>query len=249
MNMHVKSRLGSYLTLIAIALVIPVQLAAQEESVKPGINKSFEDPDVPRFIGLFEREGRDAFDHRHEIVAACDLQPGMEIADVGAGTGLFTRMFAGEVGVDGKVYAVDISEKFLKHIEESLEDEQLTNVVPVLCTQDSVNLPPESVDIVFICDTYHHFEFPFKTMRTVHSALRKGGVVVLVDFERIEGKSAPFIMGHVRAGKEVFTKEIHESGFRQVEEKEGMLDESYFIRFEKIDRPDTPETAPDDVDE
>jgi predicted methyltransferase len=247
--MPLQSRIANWLALIAIMLAVPIQLAAQEESVKPGINKSFEDPDVPRFIGLFEREGRDAFDHRHEIIAACGLQPGMKIADVGAGTGLFTRMFAGEVGVDGKVYAVDISEKFLKHVEETSAADKLTNVILVQCTPDSVNLPPESVDLVFICDTYHHFEFPFKTMRTIHNALRQGGAVVLVDFERIEGKSAPFIMGHVRAGKEVFTKEIRESGFRQVEEKEGMLDESYFVRFEKIDLRVPPETAPDNVDE
>ena len=40
-------------------------------------------------------------------------------------------------------------------------------------------------------------------------------------------------MGHVRAGQEVFTKEIVDAGFRQIEEKSDMLDESYYVVFEK----------------
>ena len=73
-------------------------LAAQETSVNPGINERFQNPDVEGFVGRFEREGRDAFDHREEIVEACGIEPGMEIADVGAGTGLFSRLFAARVG-------------------------------------------------------------------------------------------------------------------------------------------------------
>ena len=231
------SRTTSIATL-AILCVIAAPLAAQEKSVKPGINKSFEDPNVPNFIVRFEREGRDAFDHRNEIVEACGLKPGMIVADVGAGTGLFTRMFAREVGADGTVYAVDISDKFLEHIKETAQEAKLNNIVYVQCEQDSVGLPANSIDMAYICDTYHHFEFPFKTMRSIHRALRPGGQVVLVDLERIEGKSSEFIMGHVRAGKEVFTSEISQAGVRQIAEKEGMLDESYFIRFEKIESPD-----------
>jgi predicted methyltransferase len=214
-------------------LVGTAWLNAQEKSVKPGINKVFQDPNVEKFIGLFEREGRDAYDHRHEIVKECQLKSGMVVADVGAGTGLFTRMFSKAVGSKGRVYAVDIAEKFLKHIETTAKDEGLTNITGVVCKQDSVNLPPNSIDLAFICDTYHHFEFPHKTMRSIHRALRPGGQVILIDFHRIEGVTREWLMNHVRAGQDVFTKEILESGFRQVKEKKDMLDESYFVRFEK----------------
>jgi len=215
-------------------LVGTARLNAQDKSVKPGINKAFENPDVASFIGRFEREGRDAFDHRHAIVKACQLKPRMEIADIGAGTGLFTLMFSKAVGAKGRVFAVDISEKFLKHIETAAKDEGLTNITGVVCKQDSVNLPPNSIDLAFICDTYHHFEFPRKTMQSIHRALRPGGQVVLVDYHRIEGVTREWLMNHVRAGQDVFTKEILESGFRLVEEKKDMLDESYFMRFEKV---------------
>ena len=223
------------LPLLLIVLTAP--LPAQETSVNPGINDSFENPDVDRFVGRFEREGRDAFDHREEIVEACQIEEGMAVADVGTGTGLFTRMFAPLVGDDGMVYAVDIAERFVKHVEQTALDEGHENVVGVVCTQDSARLPEASVDIVFICDTYHHFEFPHKTMMSIHQALRPEGILVLVDFRRIEGESSEWTLGHVRAGQEVFTEEIEAAGFRQIEERQDMLDESYFLRFEKFSQP------------
>ena len=225
------------LSFAAIAL-FPLLLPAQEQSVRPGINDAFQNPNVEEFIERFERDGRDAYDHRHEVLAAMRLRPGMDVADIGAGTGLFTRLFAPLVSPEGKVYAVDISERFVKHVENTTAKAGLKNVVGVVCTADSVKLPPASVDLAFICDTYHHFEVPQKTMASLHRALRPGGEVILIDFHRIEGVSSEWVLGHVRAGQEVFTKEIEQAGFRQVEEKKDLLSESYFVRFRK--RPAAP---------
>jgi predicted methyltransferase len=206
---------------------------AQKESVRPGINKPFESPNIDKFKALFELEGRDAFDHRDQILEACQIKPGMSVADIGAGTGLFTRMFSKSVGPDGRVYAVDISDEFVDHIRKLAEEEKLANVTAVLCTPDDVNLPPASVDLAFVCDTYHHFEFPARTLASLHKALKPDGVLILIDFHRIEGKSSAWTLSHVRAGREVFVQEIVDAGFREVEEKPDLLDESYFIRFEK----------------
>lgn len=208
-------------------------LAAQEKSVNPGINKSFENPSVPEFIERFEKEGRDAFDHRKEIVAALDLKPGMVVADIGAGTGLFTRRFSPLVGEKGKIFAVDITPKFVAHVEETAKAEGLKNIVGVVCTPNDARLPPRSADVVFICDAYHHFEFPAAMMRSIHKALKPHGQVVLIDFHRIKGVSSDFVMNHVRAGQEVFTQEIVDAGFKQVGEEKDLLKESYFVRFEK----------------
>jgi predicted methyltransferase len=221
-------------------------VAAQDQSVNPGINKPFEKPNVAEFVGRFERDGRDPFDHRHEVLKACGLKPGMAVADVGAGTGLFTRMFAPVVGPEGKVYAVDIAEEFVKHVERTAQSEGLKNVKGVVCQADSASLPSGAIDVAFICDTYHHFEFPHKTMRSIHEALKPGGVVILIDFHRIEGVSSDWVLSHVRAGQEVFTREITDAGFKQIEEKKGLLKESYFLRFEKVERPVTEKPrAPD----
>jgi ubiquinone/menaquinone biosynthesis C-methylase UbiE len=221
--------------LVALAILSFIQLVtAQEKSVRPGINKPFENPDVPEYIGKFETESREIFVQRKEIVAACELKPGMSVADVGAGTGLFTRLFAKEVGTRGKVYAVDIAPKFIKHVEKTCKDAGIDNVTGIVCTADSVRLPPKSVDQVFICDTYHHFEFPFRTMASIHEALRPGGKVILIDFHRIEGKSREWVLNHVRAGQDVVVKEIESSGFKKVAEKK-LLKENYFLVFDKIE--------------
>ncbi len=213
--------------------VCALPAAAQKESVKPGINKSFENPNVEDFIGRFEREGRDAFDHRNEILEACQVTPGMAVADVGAGTGLFTRMFAEAVGPEGRVYAVDISEEFLDHIHEMAKRDDLENVTTVLCDPVSSELPENSVDLVYICDTYHHFEYPQRTMASIHRALKPDGVLVLVDYHRIPGKTSGWLMEHIRAPQEVFVQEITDAGFEQIDEKPDMLGESYFVRFKK----------------
>src|SRR6516164_9686892 len=91
-----------------IVLIVPLLLlagpiAGQEKSVRPDINKPFENPDLKKYLGVFEGESREIFTHREEIVRACKLKPGAVVGDIGAGTGLFTRLFAKEVGTEGKV--------------------------------------------------------------------------------------------------------------------------------------------------
>ncbi len=216
-----------------VLLIHPALVHAQEKSVNPGINKNYEHPNVPESIQRFESNGRDVYDHRNEIVEAVGLKPGMAVADVG---GLFTRLFSPVVGSTGQVYAVDIAKEFIEHIENLAHDQKMDNIVGVVCKQDSVELPPESVDLVFICDTFHHFEFPQRTMQSIYRSLKPKGQLVLVDYVRIQGKSSDFVMGHVRAGQEVFTQEIVDAGFKQVEEKKDLLKESYLLRFEKVSK-------------
>jgi ubiquinone/menaquinone biosynthesis C-methylase UbiE len=147
----------------------------QDKSVKPGINDPFKNPEVKAFTAKFEVESREVFEKREKLVAACKIKPGMSVADVGAGTGLFTRLFAGAIEKEGTVYAVDISRKFLDHIDEGNKRLGISNVKTILGTDTSAELKEGSVDLVFICDTYHHFEFPQRMMGTIHKALKPEG--------------------------------------------------------------------------
>lgn len=219
---------------IAGLLLISIAAQAQDKSVKPGINETFRDPNPQEFLGKFEVESREVFAQRKEILAACQIRPGETVADIGAGTGLYTRLFADAVGSDGRVLAVDIAQKFLDHIEKSCREAGVRNVETVLCKPDSTELPAESVDVAFICDTYHHFEFPLKTMKSLHRALKPGGRVILIDFRRVAGTSTDWIMNHVRAGQDVFEAEIVQSGFRKVRDERELLKENYFVAFEKV---------------
>ena len=210
--------------------------SSKAASVKPGINQSFLNPDLDpdRFVKRFEIESREIFALRTEIVNQCNIESGQSVADVGAGTGLFTRLFAEAVGEQGWVFAVDVSPRLVEFVNLSASEQKIENVTTVLCAEDDINLPPKSVDLVFVCDTYHHFEYPASTMASIHRALRDDGRLIVIDFERISGISREFIMGHVRAGKEVFRAEIQDSGFAfQAEVPLEGLQENYFLLFRK----------------
>ena len=119
--------------------------APTKAKADPKINAPFRKPNVRDYVKKFETEDRENYAHRDEIVAALDLKPGMAVADVGAGTGLFTRLFAEKVGPSGKVYAVDIAQPFLDHIAADARKRGQSQVVTVLGSQDETNLPAESV--------------------------------------------------------------------------------------------------------
>ena len=221
---------------VLLSTVFLMPLYAQEKSVRPGINDTFRDPDPKAFTERFEIESREVFAKRKEILQAIKLKPTDVVADIGAGTGLFTRLFASNLGPEGRVIAVDIAQKFLDHIEVTCREQNLRNVETLLCKDDSTELPPESVDVAFICDTYHHFEFPQKTMTSLLKALKPGGRVILIDFERIEGESSDWTMDHVRAGQEVFEAEVLESGFQKADEIKDLLKENYMVVFERAEQ-------------
>jgi len=230
-----------WLALLALALVAaePAEKDADaqaEQSVRPGLNENFlsEDLDVERYVGIFEGESREISVRREAIVDALELAPGMAVADVGAGTGLFLAPFAERVGEEGKVYAVDISPKFIEHLRDRVRKEELEQVTVVLGRERSVELREASVDLAFVCDTYHHFEYPHSTLASLHRAIRPGGTLVVVDFVREPGRSRDWVLGHVRAGKKEFTREIEAAGFELVREVpvEG-LDENYLLRFSR----------------
>ncbi|MFV0443941.1 MAG: methyltransferase domain-containing protein [Planctomycetaceae bacterium] len=224
-------------TLLFVVVLSTTVVVAQETSVRPGINDSFQNPDVDQFVERFETESREVFARRAEIVQACGLQTGQTVADIGAGTGLFTQQFAKQVGPDGMVIAVDIAQNFLDHIRQQAQANGLKNIATRKCAADDVRLQPESIDVAFICDTYHHFEFPLKTMASLRNALKPGGRVVIIDFKKIPGQSSDFVMGHVRAGQDVFESEIVQSGFQKLKQTDGLLDENYFVEFVKSSTP------------
>ena len=211
--------------------------AADETSVRPGANEQYQrSPGVEEWIKRFESGGREIFDQRQAILEVSGVKPGMAVADVGAGTGLFTRLFARAVGSGGRVYAVDIVPKFLAHIEADARREGFTNITTVLGQDRSAALPEGSVDLLFLCDSYHHFEYPRSMNASMWKALRPGGTLLLIDFRRVPGKSAPFVLEHVRAGQEVFTAELEAAGFEKVDEAD-LLKENYVVRFRKPERP------------
>jgi len=170
--------------LLLAGLLLVFSAVAEEQSVRPGINRHYVDPNWQRWVNTFERPGREVYDQRHAIVAASQVRPGMAIADIGAGTGLFTRLFAPAVEPGGTVYAIDISKKFIDNILRTCREQGLSNVKGLVNTQTDIGLPADSIDLAFITATYHHFEYPQQTLASIYQALRSDGRVIIIDFPR-----------------------------------------------------------------
>ncbi|MBI1853404.1 MAG: methyltransferase domain-containing protein [Planctomycetes bacterium] len=207
--------------------------AQHEPSVRPGVNDEYmKDPDVAKWKARFEKEGREIWDRRDEIVERLALKPGESVADIGAGTGFFSFLFSKRVGEKGTVFAVDILPEFIDAIRKDAAARGLANVKPILCKADSTELPPASIDVAFVCDTYHHFEFPKSTLASILAALKPDGRLVVVDFARVPGESKQWVLDHVRVGKDQVIQEIVASGFEKVDDVD-FSKETYFLRFKK----------------
>ena len=202
------------------------------------MNKKFSDPnaDIQQFVKRFENEARDVYAKRQDITRAVGLRPGDAVADIGAGTGLFTLLFAEQVGSKGTVYAVDIGPVFLKYIAEQAKKRGHEQIIKtVLNSQDSTELPAGSIDVAFICDTYHHFEHPDKMLASVHRALRPGGRLVIIDFD-LRKDSGDFIKQRARAPKEVYYREVAAAGFEQIDMKNApAIKDNFCAEFRRLE--------------
>jgi predicted methyltransferase len=216
-----------------VALFPPA--GAQERSVYPGINREYEHPVWSQWVAAFENQGREVYVRRDAIVEASGVRPGMVVADIGAGTGLFTRLFAARVAPGGKVYAVDISATFVDNILRTCREQGLDNVQGIVDSDRSAGLPADSIDLAFVSDTYHHFEYPVSMLASIHDALRSGGRMIIVDYRRDPRVNPPWVLQHVRAGRTMVVHEVQAAGFRFVAEKP-ILRSNYFLVFEKAGR-------------
>jgi ubiquinone/menaquinone biosynthesis C-methylase UbiE len=232
---YLPLRVAIFLVLTGALVTFGRAQGSQAESPKiteraRELNESFADPDVQQWVERFEREGRDSYAKRFEILDLMNLKPGMNVADIGAGSGFFSRLMAQKVAPSGIVYAVDISSSFVEHSAKTAREMGLENVKAVLGDPRSPKLPENSVDVVFISHSYHHFEYPYEMLAEIKKALRPDGLFLLVDAERITGLTSEGRMRMVRAGKGTFTDEIINAGF-ELEEEIDLFELDYVLKF------------------
>jgi predicted methyltransferase len=234
-------RRATALALSAAAVLLGSAPGLGQQAAAPpqDINQPFNDPNlsVKEYQKKFEAETREVYAKRHAIVAALGLKPGMKVADVGAGTGVFTRLIAERVGANGTVYAIDIARPFLTHIAEESKKLGQTQVKTVRGSAASINLPDRSVELVFVCDTYHHLERPNLVLSSIHAALGPDGTLVVIDFDREKAPQGGFAKKHVRADKAVFLQEITSAGFERVDSPEApALTETFYAKFRRLQK-------------
>ncbi len=184
--------------------------------------------DVERWVAVFDDPSRDAWQKPDRVVAELALRPGMSVADVGAGTGYFEKRLADAVGPSGTVFAVDTEPKMVEHLKERARRERTPNVVPVLANPDDPRLPDGGVDLVLLCDTYHHVDDRIEYLRRLRGRLKPGGRVAIVDFHK-----RPLPVGpppEHKLSREEILAELHEAGWTLARESD-LLPYQYFLVF------------------
>lgn len=144
------------------------------------IQHSFADAEA--WAERFEGAERDAWQMPDRVTAALELAPGMTVADIGSGTGYFSRRFAAAVGPTGTVFAADVEPAMAAYARRRADEEGQANLTPVLASYDDPRLPDGTVDLVFVCNTWHHIEDRVDYARRLIVDLAPAGRVAIVDF-------------------------------------------------------------------
>ena len=162
-------------------------------------------------MSWLERPEREEEERVSLLLKNMDLKPNETIADIGAGSGYHVFRMAPKVN-PGKVYAVDIQREMLATIQIKINVDDIQNVEPIKGTEESVNLPDNSVDKVLLVDVYHEFSFPYESMISIKNALKPNGKVYLIEY-RAEDRSVPIKPIHKMSESQA-VREMKAAGFR-----------------------------------
>jgi arsenite methyltransferase len=163
------------------------------------------------------------------VVETLGAAPGMKIADLGSGSGLFTRPIAKAVGPSGVAYAVDVNDALLKIVDRSAKEQGIANIRTVLAAFDDPKLP-EPVDVIFICDTLHHIQNQPQYLKGLSKYLRPGGRVAVIDFAK-DWPAGHEAMAYSLASLEGW---MRDAGFTRVSAHD-FLDNSFFVIWRRAE--------------
>ena len=158
-----------------------------------------------------DRATREQEEAPEQALHLIGIQPGMVVADVGAGTGYMTTRLAGLVGSTGKVYANDLQPGMLQIIQDKARTEHLSNVEIVQGTETDARLPDNALDLALLVDVYHELWHPQEMLRSIRRSLKPNGELVLVEYRK-EDPSIPIADTHRMSLADVRT-EAEAEGF------------------------------------
>jgi ubiquinone/menaquinone biosynthesis C-methylase UbiE len=175
-----------------------------------------------------EREGRAETEKPEMVIQAMEIREGMTVAEIGAGTGFFSRRLAKAVGPSGKVYAEDIQPEMLDLLKQNAAKEGIGNVIPVLGTETDPKLPARGVDRILLVDVYHEFQKPEPMLAAMRDSLAPGGTITLVEY-RLEGETASHINLKHRMSVDQVLSEWTAAGFLLLKQIETLPSQHLFI--------------------
>ena len=160
-----------------------------------GIGKIYMGREIAGVMGWqgaswLEREERGREERPDLLMPELSLKAGMIVADIGAGTGYYSRLMSKAVGSTGAVYAVDVQPQMVAMLKEVAAKPEFVNIKPLLSSVADVKLPSRSIDLAIMVDVYHELEFPHEVMTTIINSLKPEGRVVFVEY-RAEDPRVP----------------------------------------------------------
>jgi ubiquinone/menaquinone biosynthesis C-methylase UbiE len=220
---------GASLLLLLLHSACGSPLPADGKRAAPPLAKR-QPSNVMSFEGAdwLEREGRAELEKPELTLAAMELREGMSVAEIGAGTGFYSRRLAKAVGPVGKVYAVDIQPEMLDLLKTYAAKEGIANIVPVLGTETDPKLPAHGMDRILLVDVYHEFQKPEPMLARIRESLAPGGTVALVEY-RLEGDTASHINIRHRMSVEQVLSEWTAAGFELIKRLETLPSQHLFL--------------------
>ena len=219
--------------LIVAAVLITAWLPAQvAEKANEGYQTEEQRKRVARNLDNPDRVERQ---RPVELLGELKINKGDTVADIGTGVGFMVSYLVDAVGPSGTVWAEDIQDDFLAKVKERIQSNGWSNVKTVKGAQKDVKLPAGSLDLGFILDVYHHFNYPGETLATIHKAIKPGGRLVVIDFYRSREHprmSEERRMSHIRLDRDGFAAEIEAAGFR-LERHFDHMPHQYVLIFHK----------------
>ncbi len=183
--------------------------------------------DAEAYAKRFDDPARDAWQKPDEVIAALDLRKGMQVADVGAGTGYFAVRLA-RAPEAPIVHAADIEPAMVAYMKARAEREGLPNVHPVLAGKESPNLPGP-VDLVLVVDTYHHIGDRVAYFRRLSDSMRPDARLVIIDFRKDSPEGPP---ARFRFEPDQITQELVEAGY-VLAERHDFLSRQHFLVYRR----------------
>ena len=175
------------------------------------------------WVNTLEGPRRVASMKMDETLAALSLKPGMVVADIGAGSGLFSRPIAKAVAPSGKVYAVDIQQDLLDYIDKRDQEEHIANVRTVLGAFDDPKLPERDVDLAFINDVLHHIEKRGAYLKALSAYLKPAGRIAIIEMNKDDPNTPHRNQPELLVGRDEILKWMSDAGFKLVEEHAGLF--------------------------
>jgi len=214
------------LALAACSKPSPQGAAARPVAVRDA--KGFPRPDRPvaGIVSPIWSSGpdRDAADESGQLIRGLDIQPGMAVADIGAGSGYHTLRLSPAVGPGGVVYAEDIVESYISGLRREAEKRGLKNVTIVVGSADDPKLPTAGVDRAVLVHMYHEIANPYALLWNLAGDMKPGGRVGVIDLDRpTESHGTP---------PALLKCEFEAVGYRQVSEAEMDGGVGYLAIFE-----------------